>query len=156
MEKLLLGGAGSVGKTTAVINVLNYLLQNGYTYSAGFASTTNQDVRLVIEGHNSKGEFKKVIVNSGTDDYSLIARAGEIYHAHQDAHVFISSVRDAENVRDEFFRVMEFLPLDSDVLEIPLGKARTGGRRPVAINWYQDNMLQLVKHLLARDSFNLL
>lgn len=154
MEKILLGGSRSVGKTTAIRSVYNLLRENDYELFEGFEEPDRFiDFCVVVFHLKSK---LKVIINSGTDDYSLIERVGNVYHSHQDAHFFISSVRDADDIRRHFFEVMGITDSGSEVLEIPLGKVRTGDKRPVAIDWYHKNLLGLIEHLISREPYRLI
>jgi hypothetical protein len=157
MNCLLLGGAESVGKSSAIFEIAYFLHHSkGYHITAGTLPSTPIDFRVVLEGNNSQNKHVRIIINSATDTTKIINDFKKFYTLNGNYDILISSVRDdGFRTRTIFFKIMGIgLPKDF-ILEIPLGKVRRGSRRTTAITWYTEKLKTLSEHILVYPPFNL-
>ena len=155
MIYLLIGGAPSVGKTEAITRIAELLRRINFTPIAGTFPPTQKDFRVVMEGIDKNGKRIRILINSATDNEQLISKLKSFYDENDSVDFVISSVRDVFGIRDALFSIMNIRANDT-VIEIPLGKVRTGVNRPVALEWYQNRLDNLIALTLSNSPFEII
>ncbi len=157
MECLLIGGAQSVGKSEAIYRLTNNLTAFGYTVVAGSIPATFSDFRVVLEGQNRFGKIVRIIINSPTDTVDIINDFKTFFDTNGNYDILISSIRDGNFwPRGDFFRIMNISRPKEFILEIPLAKiTRRDSNFPIALNWYQTQIDNLLNHIVVNTPYNL-
>ncbi|MBY8963157.1 hypothetical protein KJK34_10375 [Flavobacterium sp. D11R37] len=157
MDCLLIGGAQSVGKSETIYRLTENLIAAGYLVTAGTFPATFTDFRVVLQGPNRFGKTVNIIINSPTDTVDIINDFKSFFDANGTYDILISSIRDVNFwPRGDFFRIMGITSPKDFILEIPLAKiTRRDTNFPIALNWYQRQMDNLMNHLLVNTPFNL-
>ena len=168
MNCLLLGGASSAGKSTVIYGIAKYLVAKGFSDISQSSPTTLyrgvpgalKDFLCVLEGLNVSGEQIKIFINSSSDSKKIIRDVEKFYKENGGQyHILISSVRDPVDarLRELLLASLHVNTNGNFVLEIPMGKiTREGNNKNIAISWYQDKMLELIKHILKQPPYMLL
>ena len=166
MECLLIGGAPEVGKSNTIYRIALRLRNMGFKVIAGnipipktgTVLIPSSDFRAVLEGVNNQNKTIKIIINSPTDTVDIINTFKKFYDGNGGTYnILISSVRD-DNFwpRSDFFRIMNINSSKDFILEIPLAKiTRKKTNRPVALNWYELQLDNLIKHTLSNRPYNI-
>jgi hypothetical protein len=157
MKYLLLGGAPSVGKTSAIYRLAQFLLTKGYVIIEGNIPTKTADFKIVLEGLDNIGNLIRIIINSATDDKNKIEELKKLNDKLSGSiQIIISSIRDgAIWPRELFFDIMKIDNNKDVILEIPLGKVnRRGNNFPVQRTWYENTIDNLLNHTLSNSPFN--
>jgi len=156
MEILLIGGAQSVGKSTAIYRLVNRLVKNGFSPVAGSIPRTFQDFKVLLKGVNKNGQGIRIIINSPSDTPGCIWEFKQFLDSNGSSDIMISSVRDHDFwPRSDFFNILN-LPDNGSIIEIPFGKiTRRGKNFPVALNWYETKMDSLIDKILNSTPYNI-
>lgn len=158
MNFLLLGGAPSVGKSECIYRLTNHLIT-----SKGFNDVLNrfpsnfQDFMLVLSGVNKSNKRIRIIVNTPTDLPKNIDDFKNFSDKYCPCDILISTIRDHDFwPRSYFLSTFGINKNNNNVIEIPLAKVtRRGANRNIALNWYQNNLDDLVKLVLNNTPFNI-
>ena len=158
MNCLLIGGAQSVGKSETIYRIANDLTSRGFVLIAGTIPVTFSDFRCILEGLDKNNKTIKIIINSPSDTPQIINDFKDFYDNNGGQYdILISSIRD-DNFwpRQDFFHIMNISTLTHFILEIPLAKiTRRGNNFCTALNWYQIQVDNLIKHSLNNPPYNL-
>ena len=158
MKCILLGGAESVGKSETIYRLANNLVSRGFVVTAGKIPQSFSDFRCVLEGLNQHQEKVRIIINSPTDTTEIIQKFEKFFNDNGgNFQILISSIRDNDFYpRNEFFQLMKINNPNNLILEIPLGKiTRRGNNFNTALDWYQNSIDNLIKHVLSNSPFNI-
>lgn len=158
MDCLLFGGAQNVGKSETIFRLANRLVGSGFTIIGGSIPVTFNDFRVVLEGMSGLGVKIKIILNSATDTVDIINDFKNFYDSNGGLYdIMISSVRDDDFwPRNDFFRIMNINTTKDFILEIPLAKiSRRGSNKLVALNWYEQQIDNLIEHTITNRPFSL-
>lgn len=169
MKFLVISGAPSTGKTTAINKiaewvtstnqlglVLNYVnnqvvnsLPNFQPYQLPHQNKpTYNDFSLVITINN-----RKILIHSATDDRFNLDNLIDRINQYPDIEIVITSCRDIYWERDYFTKNIR--PFFTFFLESPLGKITRRNDFNLADTWYKDNLLALHQHILKNNPYNL-
>lgn len=156
MKFLVISGAPSTGKTTAINLLAEWIANRG---SILLDSTGNplpsflpnstgkyEDISIVI---NYKG--RKIIIHSATDDEARMNELLEIIKLNLDAEIVITSCRDIYWERDYF--IAHIRPFATFFLESPLGKITRRNDFTHADNWYKDTLLLMHQYILTSNPY---
>ncbi|MFN8282745.1 MAG: hypothetical protein U0U67_05990 [Chitinophagales bacterium] len=157
MKCLLLGGAPSVGKSETIYRLTRNLLAKGFVVVSGTVPAVFADFRAVLEGVDKSQNKVRIIINSATDTEKIITDFKDFYDRNGKYDIFISSVRDDNFYpRSGFFIIMDLRRLATTILEIPMAKVtRQGVNFPVALNWYNAQLDNLLNHVISESPFNI-
>ncbi|HAT3998703.1 TPA: hypothetical protein JRX02_000148 [Elizabethkingia anophelis] len=158
MKFLVISGAPSTGKTTAINKIANWLTStlkitldiNGNPLPTFLPDSTGKfwdfSVIIIVKG-------KKIIIHSATDDqYNLDALIEKI-NLHPDVEIVITSCRDLYWQRDYFINHIK--PFSTFFLESPLGKITRRNDFHIVDIWYKNTLLTLHQHILENNPYYL-
>jgi hypothetical protein len=158
MKFLVISGAPSTGKTTAINNIAEWVTIRG--------SVTNDSVGNPLPTFlpNPKGEYqdfsiallykgRKVIIHSATDDQACMDKLINLINNHPNTEIVITSCRDIYGERDYF--TTNIRPNATFFLESPLGKITRRNDFTLADNLYKTLLLDLHEHILSNNPYNL-
>lgn len=157
MNCLLIGGAQSVGKSETIYRLANELTSRGFIIVAGSIPIPFSDFRCVLEGLDKKDNIVRIILNSPSDTVQIIQDFKNFYDVNGLYDILISSVRDNDFYpRRDFFTIMDINLIRDFILEIPLGRiTRRGTNFFTALNWYENQMDNLLIHTLSNPPYNI-
>lgn len=160
MDFLVISGAPSTGKTTAINRIAEWVSNRGNILS----DTQGNPLPTFLP--NAEGNFddisivviyqgRKIIIHSATDDKDWMDKLIELLGNNLDADIVITSCRDINWERDYF--TAHIRPLAAFFLETPLGKiTRTNVQNSNAAHtWYRNTLLALHQHILLNNPFSL-
>lgn len=156
MNILLIGGAESVGKTSAIVRLAKRLKEKGFNVIAGSMPANSEDFRVVLKGNNQKGDNIGIIINSPSDTIKNIELFKEFIDTNGEYDIMISSIRDAPiSPREHFFTTLN-LDDNANILEIPFGKmTRRGNNWDNQIAWFEEKMDNLIDKILESPPYNI-
>jgi len=157
MKFLVISGAPSTGKTTAINKIAEWL-------TSGVITTDIDGNSLPIFLPNRNGKYldfsiviilrgKKIIIHSATDDQFNMDALIEKLKLHPDTEIVITSCRDIYWERDYF--TSHIKPFSTFFLESPLGKITRRNDFHIADTWYKNSLLTLHQHILKNNPYNL-
>lgn len=159
MDFLVISGAPSTGKTTAINRIAEWLTSRGNILSDIGGNP------LPIFLPNANGEYddisivviyrgRKIIIHSPTDDKLKMDELLVLLNKNTDADIVITSCRDINWERDYF--TAHIRPFAAFFLESPLGKItrRNVHNSIAAHNWYGDTLLLLHQQILINNPYN--
>jgi hypothetical protein len=158
MKYLLLGGTTSTGKSTAIWNLAQNFVARGFNSIGRPLPITFVDFTAIFETTDRNGNTVRILLNSPTDDPTVIIRLKEYIDSLDFAiDIFISSVRDPDWwPRRFFFNTFSIDPVNDFLLEIPLGRIhRIRGDYQMALDWYRQSVDNLMLHTLANPPFDI-
>lgn len=155
MNFLVISGAPSTGKTTAINKIALWLTSGIITTDVSgnplpsFLPDPNGkywdfSIVIVLKG-------KKIIIHSATDDIPNIDDLIDKLKQHPDTEVVITSCRDIYRKRDYF--IDNIHPFASFLLESPLGKVTRRNNFALADAWYKGHLLTLHQHILQNTPY---
>lgn len=158
MKFLVISGAPSTGKTTAINKIAEWITIRG--------SVTNDSIGNPLPPFlpNSKGEYqdfsivlfykgRKIIIHSATDDKAWMDKLINLINLNPDTEIVITSCRDIYWERDYF--TANIRPYATFFLESPLGKITRRNDFTIADNLYKALLLDMHEHILSNNPYNL-
>lgn len=157
MKFLVISGAPSTGKTTAINKIAEWL-------TSGIITTDVDSNLLPSFLPDAKGKYwdfsiviilrgKKIIIHSATDDIPNMDALINKLKLHPDTEIVITSCRDIYWERDYFTKNIR--SFSTFFLESPLGKITRKNDFNLADTWYKDSSLALHQHILKNNPYNL-
>lgn len=158
MNFLVVSGAPSTGKTTALNQIAEWLRVK-YSISTDFYGNSlpsflpdstgkywDFSIVIILNG-------RKIIIHSATDDINWMDKLVELIKQNPESEIVITSCRDIYWERDYFMTNVR--PFSTFFLESPLGKITRRKDFALADNWYKDTLLELHKYILTNNPYNL-
>jgi hypothetical protein len=156
MDYLLFGGAPSVGKTKAIIRLVDYLNSKGIAASdkpQPLFLNQNGDFYTYLDVTNSTGVNVRILISTAADTFSIIQGFKDYCNLHKPYDVIISAIRDdGDSQRTHFFSIMGITPSDF-IVEIPMGKITRKNTYDKAMKWYSDTIDTLAHTILGSKPF---
>ncbi|PRD46083.1 hypothetical protein [Sphingobacterium haloxyli] len=156
MKFLVISGAPSTGKTTAINKIAEWLTSgviatdiDGNPLPSFLPAPTGKyldfSIVIILKG-------KKIIIHSPTDDQYRMDELIEKLELHPDTEIVITSCRDIYWERAYFTNNIR--PLSTFFLESPLGKITRRNDFNLADDWCKDSLLTLHQHILKSNPYN--
>lgn len=152
MEILLVSGSPNTGKSTVLLEVGKFLKANKFNIIKTMKIPPSNDEATILRGMDINGKTIQIFFNTASDYKGIINGAKQVLSTNPSVDFIISSVRDMGVERD--YLINEICP-NVSFLEVPLAKVSRKGNRAVAINDYQNRIINLIKHIMHENPFNI-
>ncbi len=153
MEVLLVSGSPNTGKSSVLLEVGKFLRTNNFIdVNAPVKTTLRNDEATILRGMDINGKSIQIFLNTASDTFLIIDMAKQVLSTNPSVDFIISSVRDMGVERDCL--INEICP-NVSFLEVPLAKVSRKGNRVMAINDYQNRIVNLIKHIMHENPFNI-
>ena len=157
MKFLVISGAPSTGKTTAINKIAEWI-------TSALITTDNNGYLLPSFLHDAHGNYydfsiviivsgRKIIIHSPSDDTSKMNALIEKIKQNPDTEIVITSCRDIYWERDYF--TVNLKPYATFFLESPLSKITRRNDFTPADDSYKDILLEMHQHILSNNPYNL-
>ena len=177
MNHLFISGSPNTGKTETIYDLTAYLLTNnryiikkgitskGDKLSSDFFEIPNVDKSKSIDFLcilEKKDKTVSILINSDSDEINGIDNFIYFYEENPSVDTVITSIRGYLDpmrilLLDKFDTLLDELGIDSNITEIPLAKiTKRGDNLIAAVNWYRNNIIELIKLVLKNSPFSLL
>lgn len=164
MRILLLGGRENSGKTETLINLRDWLKNNGWQNNHEEPNGNFQkDFICWLSG--GKNKIKNIILNTAADDLTSINKLKEFIQYYKNSNnsnfdnvLLISAIRAPVNTAKDRLRkeLLDYLQLEfkfyeNDLVEMPVTHIYRSNSQ--ILDWYNKKVLLILEKLLANPPF---
>lgn len=154
MEVLLVSGSPNTGKSSVLLEVGKFLRTNNFIdVNAPVKTTLRNDEATILRGMDINGKSIQIFLNTASDTFLIIDMAKQVLSTNPSVDFIISSVRDMGTERN--YLINKICPPNISFFEIPLAKVLRKRNRVVAIKDYHNRIIDLVKHIMHENPFNI-